>query len=483
MIDVMNEAVYYRAMQSRDRRFDGKFFVAVKTTGIYCRPICPAKPKQTNVEFYSSSQEAENAGYRPCMRCRPECAPSSAAWLGKSAVVQRALRVISNGEFIYSSEEEFANKFGLTARHLRRLFKEEVGRTPKQCADRARLDFSRKLLTETNLPITEVATTSGFLSIRRFNDAFKKRFQQTPGLFRKNASDKNGIIDFSLAYRPPFDWDEQLNFFRNHAISHLEMVNDHTYERVFRVGESVGHVKVTHQPENLCLNATITMDDNGQLLWVSKKIRKMFDLDSDPLMLTERLAKDPILDSLNRQSPGLRLTGMWDPFEAAITTILGQLVSLKHARLLVNQLVSSYGEKVVHPVDKSDIRLFPTPEILANCDLARLKTTGKRKESIRTLSKLVVSGAINLSPYQCTEVLKQQLLKIPGIGPWTAEYILLRGFNDTDAFPSSDLVIRRALEKHKDIDPEQVRPWRGYMAVHLWNRYASDLSRTKGSDV
>lgn len=466
-------------MLSRDHRFDGKFFIGVKTTGIYCRPICPARPKRENIEFYPSASEAEGAGYRPCMRCRPECAPYSPGWYGKSAVVQRALRVIAADGFYHSNEDDFANQFGMTARHLRRLFKDEVGQTPKQIAFNNRLNFSRKLISESTLTITSIAMTAGFSSLRRFNDAFKKRFHKSPSDFRKGKiKNKDKGVTFSLSYRPPFDWKDLLSFYVNHNIAGVEVVTDETYERVFKTGDNVGYVRVQNNEEKSQLIFQIITEDTESLLVITQKLRQMFDLDSDPIVVANCLELNNGLKKLGMKYPGLRIARGWDAYEQSICTILGQLVSLKQARSLVAELIENYGEEVAHPITGESLKLFPSPKKLAKSDLLLVRTTQKRRESIREFSKLIVKKKIVLSAHQDPEVLREKLLEIDGIGPWTADYIRLRALGDTDAFPKTDLILKRALEKHKDLDLESIRPWRSYLAIYLWKHYAKSLSKT-----
>jgi AraC family transcriptional regulator of adaptative response / DNA-3-methyladenine glycosylase II len=476
----MRSEIFYAAMLARDYRFDGKFFVGVKTTGIYCRPICPAKPKIENVEFYPSALAAERAGYRPCLRCRPESAPLSPAWHGKSAIVNRALKLIAQNGLLESDEEEFAARFGVTSRHLRRLFVCEIGQTPKQISDNNRLGFARKLIAETNLPFTTVATTSGFSSLRRFNDAFKKRFHRAPSAVRKKQALRNGSegITLSLAYRPPFDWNTLLNFYRSHQIIGVEQIEEQSYSRVFKIGETSGFFRVQPHPKEQRLLLQVETENPGILFSVAARVRQMFDLDSDPLLVANSFRFHPTLDGLWKKYPGLRLARGWDPFEAAIGTILGQLVSISQARNLMAQLVQAYGTPFSH-LSLKDFVLFPTAKILAKSDLAALKTTGKRKETIRELSRLVSNGKIDLVSPQDPAVLRKRLLEIPGIGPWSAEYISLRALGDTDAFPASDLILKRAIEKHSDIEFERIRPWRSYAAIYLWKEYAETLSAKK----
>lgn len=259
------EDIYYQALITRDHRFDGKFFVGVKTTGIYCRPICPAKPKKENVTFFPNHLEAEKAGYRPCMRCRPESAPASPTWIGKSAMVQRAIRVINNQETLSFNENTFAEKFGVSARHLRRVFVEEIGKTPKQLACENRLNLARQLLNETNMPITEVAFASGFQSIRRFNSAFNERFKKSPSeIRRKKISVKSGHM-VSLAYRPPFDYAGLLNSYKNHRIGLLERIEDGKMIRVISYGGKVGQIVISNDSKNSCLKVEIDFPDTSYI--------------------------------------------------------------------------------------------------------------------------------------------------------------------------------------------------------------------------
>lgn len=477
----MKDDVFYKALIARDDRFDGKFFIGVKTTGIYCRPICPAKPKRENVEFFLSATAAEKSGYRPCRRCRPECAPLSPAWFGKSAVVQRALRVIAADGFFEADEDRFADQFGVSARHLRRLFVEDVGLTPKQIAFNNRLNFARKLIVESSLPMTSVATTAGFASLRRFNDAFKKRFHQAPSrLRRKNERSHAGGIEISLPYRPPFDWKALLAFYRSHQITGVEFVSDAAYERVFRRGKAVGFFRVVNDPSKSSLKLHVSVDDPTVLFSVSQKVRQMFDLDSDPVLVANSFRSQKFLHSLWTRSPGLRLARGWDAYETAICTILGQLVTVAQGRALVAQLVEHYGERIEHPETGKTAFLFPRPETLADAELSQVKTTEARKATLRNFSRLVCAHQIDLLIPQEADLFKETLLSIAGIGPWSAETISLRALGDTDAFPATDLILKRALEKHADLDLDKVRPWRSYAAIYLWRHSAGERSKQKG---
>jgi len=472
---------FYQALLARDHRFDGKFFVAVKTTGVYCRPICPARPKRENVVFFPDAASAEAAGFRPCLRCRPECAPLSPAWWGRRAVIQRALKLIAANEFGRHKEEEFARRCGLSARHLRRLFEVEIGRTPKQIADANRLNFARRLIVETALPIRTVAQSAGFASLRRFNDAFKKRFERAPSQLRKSRSKSSAVggIELKLAYRPPYDWQSLNEFYRTHPIPGVERVTENSFERVFRLDGKIGFLSVQPVAGKPQLKLTVMADDPRILFQVVHRVRRMFDLDSDPMLIAESFAPVPLFARLIDRFPGLRVPGSWDPFETAVCTILGQVVSADQRASLVAALVRDYGEAIVHPVTGETAYLFPAPEVLANADLSAIRTSDARRHAVRDFSRRVFRGAISLSETQDPARFRKTLTEVDGLGSWSAEYISLRAIGDTDAFPRTDLILKRALALHPDLDIDSVKPWRAYAAMYLWKEFARTLSRQK----
>ena len=471
----------YQATLAKDHRFDGKFMVAVKTTGIYCRPICPAQPKLENVEFFPDAASAERAGYRPCLRCRPECAPLSPAWFGKKAVVQRALRLIARNELHRTNEDAFAARLGVSARHLRRLFEEEIGQTPKQISDNNRLNFARRLIVETDLPLITVARTAGFGSLRRFNDAIQKRFQRPPSRLRRTRLNRDGRdgINLKLSFRPPYDWATLIRFYQTHLVPQVETASETFFERIFRIDNTIGCFRIQALPGAPNLNLRILTENPKILFEVVSRVRKMFDLDSDPMLIASCFAPVPLLAKLYSRFPGLRLPGGWDGFETAVCSILGQLVSAAQRTRLVDQLVDNYGEEVAHPITGKKIRLFPRPETLARSDLASVKTTMARKEAIRDFSRRVLNGKVSLSEAQDPAAFRKALLETKGIGPWSAEYISLRAIGDTDAFPKSDLILKRALDLHPGMDLESIRPWRSYAAIYLWKEFAQTLARNK----
>ena len=477
--------IFRQAAATRDHRFDGRFFIGVKTTGIYCRPVCPAKPLPKNMIFFSSAHQAEQTGYRPCMRCRPEVAPFSPAWIGTSAVVRRALNHISDGRLNDLSEEDFASSFGMTARHLRRLFVKELGATPKQISDNQRLNFARSLLLETNLPVIEVALSSGFHSVRRFNDAMKKRFSKNPSQVRKNSKNKPedpGGVCLQLSYRPPFDWTTLLNFCEKHLVFGSEQIVGRAYIRHFidPFSQKIARLKVEDQPHLNSLRVSFVNTSTKSLFGLCRELRSMFDLDADPMMLESCFQQQKRLVELIRHYPGIRIPRGWDPFEMALATILGQLVSVQQAQRLLQQLIEAYGDKVTDPTTGETVTLFPDPEKLLRTDLSAVKTTQRRRDTIHSLCRLLAADSSWFSRGSDLQEIRQRLLRIKGIGPWSVEYICLRAFGDSDAFPSKDLIIGRTLATFPDIDPNSLRPWRAYLTLYLWKSYVAEKTKQLG---
>jgi AraC family transcriptional regulator of adaptative response / DNA-3-methyladenine glycosylase II len=462
------EDIFYEAMLARDHRFDGKFFVGVKTTGIYCRPICPAKPKRENVEFFGDFLSAEKAGYRPCMRCRPESAPLSGAWLGKSAMVQRAVKIINQQETISFDENHFADLFGVSSRHLRRVFTQEIGKTPKQLAFENRLNVARKLIVETSLPLTQIAFASGFESIRRFNSAFKDRFKQNPSEIRRAKPKKGSGLKISLAYRPPYDFEGLLQSYKNHRVGNLERFEDGKMIRVISFDRKVGEITISHVPQQSSVQVEIDFPDTSFIHVILAKVRILFDLDSDPVLISNSLEKHEGLKKILHKHPGIRLPSGWDPFEVAVATILGQLVSVDFGRTLVADLIEMLGEDSGLELKGKAIKLFPTPKKIAQADLSKLKTTEIRKETLKLFAQAVASKKLSLEPTQDIENFYQAVRKIKGIGPWTASYMCLKALRHTDAFPETDLILKRALQNYPLSVINEMSPWRGYAAALLW---------------
>lgn len=472
------EDVFFEAMRTRDPRFDGKFFVGVKTTGIYCRPICPAKPKRENVEFFGHALAAEKAGYRPCLRCRPESAPHSPAWIGKSAIVLRALKALRHREQLDLDEDAFAAQFGVSARHLRRLFQDEIGKTPTQLWTENRLNLARQLLTETALPITDVAFAAGFQSVRRFNSAFKERFKKPPREIRRQRVTASDGLVISLSYRPPFDFVGLMTSYRRHRMGDLEWFEGERMHRMISVDGKRGEVAIWDDPARSRLMVRLDLPDTTLIPMVISRVRAMFDLDSDPVLIANALETDRELRKKLKLAPGIRLPSGWDPFEIGVATILGQLVSVERGRALVHDLIDLAGSPSGLIREGKEVHLFPTPQQVLKADLKPLKTTAIRKDALRAFARAVASGELSLLPTQDVEEFKAKALSLRGIGPWSAQYMALKILRDTDGFPASDLVLARALQEHPRLQLENMRPWRGYAAALLWRTSTASQQRS-----
>ncbi|WP_135080992.1 DNA-3-methyladenine glycosylase 2 family protein [Terasakiella sp. SH-1] len=462
----LDHDICYQALKTRDVRFDGRFFTGVTSTGIFCRPVCPANtPKPENCTFFPSASAALNAGFRPCLRCRPESAPASAAWRGTETTVRRALRLIENGVLDEGNKlETLCERLGIGERHLRRLFQQHLGASPKQIAQTRRLMFAKKLLVQTDISITEVALASGFNSQRRFNDAYQKTFGFPPSHERKTLQSrpqttKETILYFS--YRPPYDWQGLLAFFKERAIDGIEQVTDHAYSRHISIDGHHGDITLTCEADKHRLKASIRHIPVQYLRDLSLKIRRMFDIDADPDAIAHDLSHDEALAPLIAQTPGLRLPGAWDSFEIAVRAIIGQQISVKGARTICSRLVG-----------RINTGLFPTPQDISEANLDGLGLTGRRITTLKTLAQnwQELDGAAPL------EKTLQDLCSLPGIGPWTAHYIIMRSFCEPDIYPLDDLALLRGLEKlglpatKKDLHmrAENWRPWRAYGALYLW---------------
>jgi len=480
-----------RARLSRDARFDGRFFIGVTSTGVYCRPVCPApSPKSAHVEYYASAAAAQEAGFRPCLRCRPEAAPGTPAWMGTSAVVRRALGLIQDGALDESSIEAFAERVGIGARHLNRLFVRHLGASPLAVAHTRRLHFAKRLIDETRLPITQIALASGFGSLRRFNDAFIKAYARAPREIRRRsetvrAGAKDAIV-LRLAYRPPYDWPHLIAFLAARAIPGLERADQRSYARTVALADGAATVTVQPVEGRNELELTVRGAAPAALFRLSVGARRVFDLGADPALIRAAFGGDPILGPLVRRRPGLRIPGMWDAFECAVRAILGQQVSVAAARTLAQRLVERAGAEVSLP-DARLTHLFPSPAALAGTDLSGLGLTGARIASIQALARAVLERklAFDVPPEQAIAALQA----LPGIGAWTGQYIALRALAEPDALPAADLVLRRiaagagaplttpALERIA----ERWRPWRSYAVMHLWAAAGEPPARARST--
>ena len=482
-MELINEdqiKAFEKARQTRDARFDGRFFIAVRTTGIYCRPVCKVRmPKAENVTFYSSAAGATEAGYRPCLRCRPEAAPGTPAWSGTSTTVTRGLRLISEGALDELSIEELSDKLGVTGRHLGRLFNQHLGASPQAIAQTRRLHFAKKLISETEMPMTEIALSSGYGSVRRFNDHFRKVYDRSPTMLRNKQNKEQGSgVTVRLSYREPFDFEGMLAFMAMRAVPQIESITSDAYIRSFQIDGETGSLQVSQDRENCCLVCNVEISNTRPLMKVVNRVRTLFDLDAVPSEINQRLSENGELSDLISENPGQRLPGSWDPFEIAVRAIVGQQVSVKGATTVMSRIVESYGERIDGRV------LFPTPDSLADLSVDELSMPNKRAQAIKDMAAAVVSGDIDLSRSSSPEVLIQQMTAIKGIGPWTAQYVTMRALNDPDAFLHSDLVILKSAANLLGVNSEKEmlkrsdawRPWRAYAGMHLW-RYSARLSK------
>jgi AraC family transcriptional regulator of adaptative response / DNA-3-methyladenine glycosylase II len=468
--------VCYRAVTSRDPRFDGRFFTGVESTGIYCRPVCPARtPRRDNVRFFACAAAAAEAGFRPCKRCRPETSPGTPAWMGSSATVSRALRLISEGFLDSAGVDELAGVLGVGARHLRRLFDEHLGASPRSVALTRRVHFARALLDQTPLPITEIAFSAGFSSVRRFNDAFRKVFETSPSRVRTGvgAGGAPVTLRLRLPFRPPLDWEALIEFHRARAIPGVEAVAT-TYRRSVEVDGTAGEIEVHPPGEGNYVHLVVSAGLSRSLSRVVERVRRVFDLDADPSGIAAHLERDRGLAALVRRRPGLRVPGAWDGFEVAVRAIVGQQVSVAGAATILGRIVERYGRAV--ELGNGVTRLFPTPERLARARLSRAGVTPGRERAICALARAVCDGDVDLRRPAALGDTVDRLTSIEGIGAWTAHYVAMRGCGDPDAFPAGDMHLMRAANAALGARTEAAlveraaawRPWRAYAAIHLW---------------
>jgi AraC family transcriptional regulator of adaptative response / DNA-3-methyladenine glycosylase II len=473
----LNPTRCYRVLGTKDRRFDGRFFVGVRTTGIYCRPICPAPlPKRENVTFFACAAAAEDAGFRPCLRCRPETAPGTPAWNGTSAVVSRALRLIDDGALDDGRTDALASRLGIGERQLRRLFLQHLGAAPAQVARARRVHFARRLLDETDLAVTKVALASGFGSIRQFNDAIRATFKASPTELRRRRrkTPGDGDLTIRLAYRPPYAWDAMLAFLAGRATPGVETIADGTYRRTIRIDDEPAAIEVRPDPANTQVVLRIQATDHDGMIGIVDRVRRVFDLGADPHRIHANLRRDPRLGATVARLPGLRVPGAWDPFELAVRAVLGQQVTVRAATTLAGRLAERFGAPV--ELGTGLTRLFPLPATLADAPVETIGIPRARGETIRALAAAVASGTLVLEAAQGTDDLAARLCALPGVGPWTAQYVAMRALGEPDAFPASDLGVRAALgngggplsAKRAEAIAEAWRPWRAYAVMYLW---------------
>jgi AraC family transcriptional regulator, regulatory protein of adaptative response / DNA-3-methyladenine glycosylase II len=471
----------YRAIRLRDARFDGRFFAAVKTTGIYCRPVCPARtPLSRNVVFFPTAAAAQEAGFRPCLRCRPETAPDMGAWRGTSNTVSRGLALIELGALDESSVDTLATRLGVGERQLRRLFRMHLGASPIAVAQTRRILLAKQLLHESRLPMTQVAFAAGFGSIRRFNETFQTLYGRPPSELRRLGGADVPVADYGelsllLRYQPPYDWTAMLQFLRARAIPGIERVADDSYARTFSLDGVQGTVTVRPAPDN-ALKASIRASKLSILPQVMARLRRVFDLAADPLAISAHLATDPSLAPLVSKRPGLRVPGAWDGFELALRAVLGQQITVSGAVRLAGRLVAAHGEPLAVP-DGDLTHVFPRPEALAGANLATLGMPASRAATLSAVAAAVMASPDLLGAHVGLEEAVERLRSIRGVGEWTAQYIALRQLREPDAFPAADIGLMRAAANRDGRRPgvdellaqaEKWRPWRAYAAQHLW---------------
>jgi AraC family transcriptional regulator, regulatory protein of adaptative response / DNA-3-methyladenine glycosylase II len=474
----------YKALVARDPRFDGLFFVAVTSTGIYCRPVCPVKPpKEVNCRFYGSAQEAEQAGFRPCLRCRPELAPGNAPMDNSQRIAHLVVRRIEEGTTDENSAlEAIAGEFELSSRQIRRIIQKELGVPPIRLLLTRRLLLAKQLLTETQLPVTEIAFASGFSSLRRFNDAFTTRYGMPPTRLRKKAVEDARVVNGSttstlqLSYRPPYDWHGILSFLQVRELKGVEWVTDDFYARTVLLGDSKGWIRVTQAEKRNALMLEFSHSLAPVLPALLNRVRDLFDLNARPEIISEHLAKDKVLGPLVKANPGMRVPGAFNGFETGVRAILGQQVTVKSATTVASRLVTAFGEPIVTPFPELN-RLTPSAGRVARSGVAKLAKLGiisARCKGILGLAQAQASGKLSLDSgnHHSPEDTIERLARLPGIGRWTANYIAMRALRWPDAFPKEDIAVRNNLggvtAKQAEEMSQAWRPWRSYAVLHIW---------------
>ncbi|MET0418473.1 MAG: AlkA N-terminal domain-containing protein [Actinoplanes sp.] len=468
----------YRAVDSRDQRFDGWFYTGVTSTGIYCRPSCPATtPKRQNVRFFPSAAAAQGAGLRACRRCRPDAAPGSPQWDVRADVVGRAMRLIADGVVDRDGVPGLAARLGYTERHLHRMLRAEMGAGPLALARAQRAQTARILIETTDLSMAEIAFAAGFGSVRQFNDTVREVYASAPSDLRvargrHPAVTGAGTITLRLAYRPPLHARALLDFLAVRALPGVDEVRDGTYHRGLRLPHGAGQVALT--PADGSVAATLRLADLRDLAPAVARCRRLLDLDADPVAVDGTLAADPALAPAVAAEPGIRVPRSVDGFEMAVRAVIGQQVSVTSARTTLTRLLT---HQVVHEVDEADgdgLRGFLSPEDVLGMPDAGFGMPGRRRETIRALARAVVDGTVDLEPGGDREETVRRLLALPGIGPWTADYLAMRALGDPDVHLGTDLAVRRGAAAlglpptTLDGHAERWRPWRSYATIRLW---------------
>ena len=468
----------YRLSDSRDPRYDGIFFIAATSTRLYCRPSCPARqPKRANVRFYPTAAAAQSAGFRACKRCRPDAAPGSPDWNWRADSVARAMRLIADGTVDREGVPGLARRLGFSERHLRRLLAEQVGATPVALARAQRASTARLLIESTAMPFTDAAFAAGFHSVRQFNDTIREVFASTPSEMRRRSSRgtprPQGVVELRLNCREPFDGAALIRFLEVRAVPGLEEVRGDVYRRALVLAHGAGIVELT--PEARAVRCVLHLDDLRDLATAVARCRRLLDLDADPLAIADALGRDEVIGHLVRARPGLRVPGCVDGAELALRAVLGQQVSPRAARRHTARLVETFGTPLEQPLG-TVTHLFPDAAVLAAADPKLLVGPGRRRETLQTLATRLANGEIRIDVGSDPTEALARLLDIPGIRPWIAGYVAMRGFHDPDAFPAGDAGVRRALRalghpvdlRSVSVIAQQWRPWRAYAALQLW---------------
>lgn len=485
----LDPVVCYRAVRGRDARFDGRFFVGVRTTGIFCRSVCPAPaPKEVNCSYWPSAAAAQNAGFRPCLRCRPESAPGTPAWNGTASTVSRALRLIEAGALdADGSVDALSERLGMGARHLRRLFDQHLGATPVAVAKMRRTLFAKQLIDETSLSMTEVALSAGFSSQRRFNTCVRDVYLRSPSELRRSRGGAESTlsgegIDLSLAYRPPFDWEQMIGFLAPRAIPGVEFVSpEGCYLRSFRGEGGAGSLAVSHDSAGSRLRVRVRSASSAGLIDTASRLRQVFDLDADVEAIDGVLGRESAFAAHVAARPGLRVPGAFDGFETAVRGILGQQISVKGATTLAGRIAERYGQALPKRLRTTDAlsRIFPSPKRLVDAPLEELGVISARAETIRNLARTVLRDPDLLRPGPGLQADLERWTALRGIGPWTAHYVSMRVLREPDALPAGDLGLRKALSPAGassiptaaavEQELEGCRPYRAYAAMRLWS--------------
>ena len=464
-----------QARLSRDPRFDGKFFIGVRSTKIYCRSICPVPTvKEKNVLYFPTAAAAAEAGFRPCLRCRPECSPDTPAWFGTSTTVSRALRLIGESGLEAGGMDGLAIRLGVSSRHLRRLFMRHLGAPPSAVVHTRRLHFAKKLIDETSLSMTNVALASGFGCVRRFNATIRKTYKRTPTQIRRLTRQKSVPIEnqyfFQLRFRPPYHWKGMIAFLAAHATPGVEAVSDDSYRRSISVNGCHGYFDVSLDAANNTLAVRVQIASPQSLYHIVERIRRMFDLNADWSAIAQSLGADSQLKARILVEPGVRVPGCWDGFELTTHAIIRQEITAANATAIAARIAKSFGEPTSAPAGLTHV--FPSAKILASAKLTSAGVNKKKAETIRTLARAVCDGKLSFDRIVDSDAFLSRLREIPGIHPRTAQYVAMRALGEPDVLPTADKTTMRVLGVHTIRDFEKRakswRPWRSYASMYLW---------------